>query len=242
MKTALVILVLMVAGYGIAQDAPVPRPLLKITAKSPTGEVVAEAVVDTNDAPDLAEWGKRAATLCVEWLPRINALLASEGFVPLKSVTLRFDPKEKGVAHADLGRIVISADYVRGHTNDWGMVIHELTHIVQTYPKAEENFTKPGWLVEGIADYIRLTHFEPNAARPRINPGKASYRDAYKTAGVFLEWAERKHDAKLVRQLNAALRRGRFSPDLFQKHTGKTVDELWADFTAELRAQPPARK
>jgi len=155
---------------------------------------------------------------------------------------LYFDPKLKGVAHADKGRITIGAEYVRGHTNDWGMVVHELTHIVQAYPKPEEKFTKPGWLVEGIADYVRLTHFEPKAPRPRVDLDKSSYRDAYKTTAMFLEWAARKHDAKLVVKLNAALRQHKYSREMWREITGKLVDELWADYIAELRAKSVAPK
>ena len=36
------------------------------------------------------------------------------------------------------------------HPEDTGMVIHELTHIIQNYPSPD-----PGWVTEGIADYIR---------------------------------------------------------------------------------------
>ena len=237
MKLIAALILAAVCCSVVAQDAPKARTVLKLSTKSASGEIVAEAIVDTNDAPDLAEWGKKAGGLCVEWFPKISALLPSEGFTPPKSVTLYFDPKLKGVAHADKGRITIGAEYVRGHTNDWGMVVHELTHIVQAYPKPEEKFTKPGWLVEGIADYIRLFHFEPNTPRPRINPDKASYRDAYKTTAVFIAWAEKKHDPKLVTKLNAALRQGKFSLELFKEATGKTVDELWGEFTSELRAK-----
>jgi hypothetical protein len=37
------------------------------------------------------------------------------------------------------------------------MLIHELTHVVQHYPHGQAD---AGWLVEGIADYIRHKYFE----------------------------------------------------------------------------------
>ena len=158
------------------QGLQATRTVSKISAKDAT------ALVDTNDAPDLKDWGNKAGTLCVEWFPKIAALLPSDGFTAPKEVTLYFDPQMKGVAHASGGKITISAAYVRQHPDDLGMVIHELTHVVQSYPAGG-----PGWLVEGIADYIRIVHYEPKAPRPKLDPAKASYKDAYKTTAMFLE-------------------------------------------------------
>ena len=201
-----------------------PRTVVKIGAKD------AAAIVDTNDAPDLKEWGNKAGTLCVAWFPKIAALLPSDGFIVPKEVTLYFDPKMKGVAHALGGKITISAAFVRAHPDDFGMVVHELTHVVQAYPPGG-----PGWLVEGIADYIRIVHFEPQAPRPKLDPAKARYKDAYKTAAMFLEWIEQHHTAGVVVKLNAALRTGKYDDGLWTKLTGKSVDELWALFMKSLQ-------
>ena len=201
-----------------------PRTVVKISTKD------AAALVDTNDAADLKEWGKKAGALCVEWFPKIAALLPSDGFTAPKEVTLYFDPKMKGVAHALGGKITISAAFVRTHLDDFGMVVHELTHVVQSYPPGG-----PGWLVEGIADYIRIVHYEPQAPRPKLDPTKASYKDAYKTTAMFLEWVEQNHIAGLVVKMNAALRSGAYQNDLWTSLTGKTVDELWVLFMKSLQ-------
>jgi hypothetical protein len=37
-------------------------------------------------------------------------------------------------------------------------------------------------------------------------------------------------DKEIVVQLNAAMRTGKYTPDLWKTYTGKTVDELWADY------------
>jgi hypothetical protein len=225
------------AAWLNASAAESPVPTWTGTATNAQGAVLARIVVEAHETPDLADWAKRAGQLCAEWYPKIHALLPSEGFAPPDKVTLRFRADMKGVAAASGNVISFSAGYVRGHTNDWGMVIHELTHVVQFYPPGG-----PGWLVEGIADYIRLTHFEPKVPRPRINPDKASYRDAYKTTAIFLAWAEKRHDAKLVTKLNAALRQRKYSPELWRDATGRTLDELWSDFVADLRVTQAAPK
>lgn len=204
---------------AIAQQ---PRTVAKISSSQ------AVALVDTNDAAELKEWGNKAGTLCVEWFPKIAALLPSEGFTAPKEVTLYFDPGMKGVAHAANGKITISAAFVRAHPDDLGMVVHELTHVVQSYPPGG-----PGWLVEGIADYIRIVHFEPQAPRPKLTR-LASYKDAYKTTAMFLEWIEKHHSADLVAKMNAALRKGEYNDALWERLTGKTVDELWKSFMESL--------
>lgn len=113
------------------------------------------------------------------------------------------------------------------------MVVHELTHVYQAYPAPD-----PGWLVEGIADYVRIVDFEPEAPRPRIDPERASYRDAYKTTAIFLEWACRDYDPQLVRKLDAVLCAGKYDKSSFEALTGKTLDDLWEEFAESLRASP----
>ncbi len=207
------------------------------SATNDQGEVIATISVDANETPDLKDWAYKSGELCAQWYPKICRLLDSEGFKPYNSVKLRFKKDMRGVAATGRSSISFAANYVRQNTNDFGMVVHELTHVVQAYPEPLEGFSKPGWLVEGIADYIRLVHFEPQARRPRINPDRASYRDSYKTTAIFLEWAEKKYDKELVKKLNKPLRERQFKIDLFKDITGKTVEELWAEFTDSLRSK-----
>jgi hypothetical protein len=227
------LLVLLVAALHLrsfAEETAPPRFSWSGPATNRFGAVIATIRVDTTETPDLADWGRHAGELCAQWYGRIAEMLPSEGFTPTAKVTLVFRDKMGGVAGTSRDRIAISARYVRGHTDDFGMVIHELTHVVQAYPPGG-----PGWLVDGIADYIRIVRFEPRARRPRIDPDKANYTDAYKTTAVFLEWLEKEHHPALVQKLNDALRQGRYQDGLFRELLGKDVGELWADFTATLR-------
>jgi Peptidase of plants and bacteria len=184
---------------------------------------------DTSRTPELQPWGRAAEALCQAWYPRIVAILKSDDSVrPLPPVVrLVFEPDMKGVAHATGDSIHIAAAWVNAHPHDFGMVIHELTHLVQRYPSYQA-----GWLVEGIADYIRLAHFEPALPRPKIDFTKAKHTDSYKTTAVFLIWLEEKYDRNLIPRLNAALRAGSYSDALFQAITGKEVGQLWSEFAA----------
>ncbi len=42
-------------------------------------------------------------------------------------------------------------------------------------------------------------------------------------------------DKDLVKKLNAAMREGKYAPELWKTYTGKTVDELWADYVKTLK-------
>lgn len=228
-------LLLALSSWVAWGDSATQAKVLVWTAKAELPKHGSQVVitVDSTEVPELFDWGKNAAELCVQWYPKLCLLLDGSGFKPSTEVRLILRKDMTGVAATSDNEISIAAGYVRHATNDWGMVIHELVHVVQAYGPRRN----PGWLVEGVADYVRLTQFEPDAPRPRIDPQKASYRDAYKTTAIFLIWVEAHKDANLVRKLNQAMREGAFRLDLFKVYTGETVDALWAEFTQTLSAE-----
>jgi hypothetical protein len=152
----------------------------------------------------------------------------------LDKVTI-FIEKMDGVAYANGKDLHISADWVKSHPNDYGMVVHELTHLVQRYPSY-----KASWLVEGIADYVRNGYFEPAIALPTVNFEKAKYTDAYKTTATFLLWLEKNGHKDLVRKLSAALVANTYSDATWKELTGKDVADLWQEFASATGTPRPA--
>jgi len=209
--------------------------LLALTAASAQTPPAPRFEADTSQAPQLQPWGRAAEALCQTWYPRVVEILKSDDTRRPLGPTARivFEKEMRGVAYATGNRIHISAKWVTEQPNDFGMVVHELTHLVQRYPR-----NNAGWLVEGIADYVRLAHFEPQLPRPRINFTRAKHTDAYKTTAQFLIWLKEKHGAELVPRLHAALCAGTYTDALFKDLCGKEVGELWTDFAAA--SQPPA--
>jgi len=184
---------------------------------------------DTSQGPELQPWGRAAEALCTTWYGRIVTILKSndnERRLP-PVVRIVFEKDMKGVAHVAGTTMHIAADWVKANPNDFGMVIHELTHLVQRYP----NY-RASWLVEGIADYVRAKYFEPQLKLPRIDFSKAKYTDFYKTTAAFLTWAETKYNPNLVRTLHAALRQNTYTDELFKTATGHDVASLWNEFAA----------
>jgi hypothetical protein len=194
--------------------------------------------VDVSDAPDLKEWALKAQKESEDYYPIITEKLRSEGFTPPRQITYIFTEGTEGLgpgvpafAISSQGKIFFRAGHIRANPNDFGMAIHELTHIIQFYSYGKD---KPSWLVEGIADYIRWEHWEKPSARRRINPLKAKYTNGYSDTARFLSWIETNHDKDFVLKANAALRKNAYKEDLFKSCTGKELAELFKEFVDSL--------
>jgi hypothetical protein len=182
--------------------------------------------VDVTQVTELQEWGDRAKALCEEWYPKMSDYLSTDGFTPPQEASLIFEKDRKGVAATSGAKIRIAADWVKKHPEDLGMVIHELAHVVQSYKNGS-----PGWVTEGIADYVRYFLYEKKAVTPK-DKRKGSYKDAYRTTASFFAWLVGAHDKEIVKKLNAAMRGGKYSDDLFKDWTGKDLETLWKDYLA----------
>jgi hypothetical protein len=117
-----------------------------------------------------------------------------------------------------------------------------LTHVNQQYKNP------PEWLNEGMADYVRHKYFERDLETKLLPLSgyrfdgkqmdhakfrKEGYLLGYTYAAPFLFWLEQKKDPGMIVALNHALRDGRYSPAIFQKRCGASLDALWSDFVAQ---------
>lgn len=192
-----------------------------------------KVTIDTTKAPECQVFADKSKGLVEEWYPRINEILFGPGHpLPANEITLIFEPM-KGVAHTTNNVMHISAEWVtKKAPNDYGMIIHELTHVVQDYRGKGE-----GWLTEGIADYIRDRHFEPGVRKQRIDPEKNSYRQGYGVAGAFLMWLEAGKNKDVVRKLNVASHDGKYAPTMWKEICGAELDALWGEFVEARRGE-----
>lgn len=216
-----------------------PLTLIRLVAlflclvSSALAERAFKVTIDTSKSPECAAFAEKSKALVEEWYPKINEILFEKGHpLPADEITLIFEPMN-GVANTKKNVMRISAEWVTKKVpNDYGMVIHELTHVVQDYQGKGE-----GWLTEGIADYIRDRHFEPGMRHHRIDPDKSSYRQAYGTAATFLVWLEEHKDKDIVHKLNVASHDGKYSAALFKEYCGADLDTLWKEFAETYRKQ-----
>ena len=186
----------------------------------------------TCEDPKLQFWADRAQKDLDDWWPKIHDLLG----VPLPSspevVDIVIQTHGNGVAGTGGRHIEVNGDYVRKHPQDVGLIVHELAHVIQAYPRYN-----PSWLVEGIADYVRWMNYEPVSARPKVNPEKADYHRGYRDVGAFLDWAQNKYDRNLVKKLDRALKINLYDKNTWVLSTHKSFDDLWKEFLGGLPKQ-----
>lgn len=197
--------------------------------------------IDTTQAQELEEWTTaELQPVIVEWYPKIVAMLPGENFEAPKEVRFRYlrDSEMKGIpAYASGNTVSLNAEWFRGQLQSEarGAVVHEMVHIVQKYPgrgrRSRGINVPPGWIVEGIPDYIRWFLYEPETGGAKLSPERlkhAKHDASYRTSANFIDWVIQNHpnEDSLLQRLNAAARNGEYSSDTWKRLTGKTEQEL----------------
>ena len=226
-----------------AAAGPKPRE----AASAPSGRLISKSpdsakyhiTIDYTDAPELKDWVEKKLQPTLDtWYPKIIEALPSKNYTPPVNVPISITNNYRGVAATGGTHVECSAAWFKRNYNGEGLgaVVHELVHVVQQYRRVRGGTRNPGWLVEGVADYIRWFKYEPKptGTRPR-NPDTANYTDSYRTTAGFLNFVVEKHDKQLIAKLNAAMREGKYSADLWKQYTGKTAEELWKEYVATLK-------
>ena len=205
--------------------------------------------VETTESPDLTDWSHRELIPAMQkWYPLIVEMLPSGGYSAPKTFSINFVNSYKGVAATGGNRIEGNPSWYRGQLKGEaiGSLVHELVHVVQQYGHARQpGATRaPGWLVEGIPDYIRWYLYEPQSKGCEISPKRAAtarYDASYRVSANFLNFVVTKYDKELIRELNTAMREGRYDAELWKKRTNHTVEELADEWKKSLEAggSPP---
>lgn len=227
-------------------DANGPAPLAvaeKITKTYPSPDGKTKYVVDSTLAPDLAGWVEKELMPVVQvWYPKMVAMLPSDQYTAPETVIMEFRDDMGGTPAYALGnKLSMSAPWFRTQLQGEakGCVIHELVHIVQNYWRAGTTnphpTATPGWVTEGIPDYIRWFLYEPESKGAEITQGNfagSKYDASYRTTANFLNWIVLTHDKDFIRKLNAAVREGNYSEKLWKDAARKTAAELGDDWKA----------
>lgn len=149
----------------------------------------------------------------------------------LRKVVFIIDPGYDGVA-ATAGEIVrFCPGWMKSNPGDIDVVTHEVMHIIQAYP----NGAGPGWVTEGIADYVRYSMGVDNAGSHWALPDfseKQHYQNAYRVTARFLAWIEKHKKKGFVQKLDAAMRSKTYTAQFWNEQAGAGVDELWKEYAA----------
>lgn len=225
-----------------AGPAPTPVPKTAV-ATYPSKDGKYQYVLDARVAPDLVPWvEKELMPVVEEWYPKLVALLPSDGYTAPTTVKMEFRDDMGGTpAYAAGNKLSMSAPWFRTQLKGEakGCVIHEMVHIVQNYWRARSTNPRPaptpGWVTEGIPDYIRWFIYEPQSKGAEItkrNFASAKYDSSYRITANFFDWVVRTHDKDFIQKLNAAAREGKYSEKLWQDATGKSLEDLGAEWKA----------
>lgn len=147
----------------------------------------------------------------------------------IKHVRFLVDTAYAGVAEASNGEVRYSSNWLRIHPEDIDVVTHEVMHLVQAYP----GNSGPGWLTEGIADYVRYTFGVDTEGRKLFLPAFDSgqhYTNSYRITARFLVWLEKNVKLGVVKTLDKAMRTKTYSDQIWGQQTGKTLDQLWESY------------
>ncbi len=147
----------------------------------------------------------------------------------IEKVIFIIDPAYKGVAATGGGIVRFNPDWFRKNPSDIDVVTHEVMHLVQSYPAG----AGPGWITEGIADYVRYTmgvnNDGANWKLPAYN-SKQSYENSYRITARFFSWIEKNVQKGFVKKLDHAMRTKTYSDSFWTKNTGKTLSQLWDEY------------
>jgi hypothetical protein len=192
---------------------------------------------ETGRFPQLEPWAQALKQQASGWWPVITRTLASPGYEAPDQILVRFGeisrPDVPAITQGT--NIYVSGPYIAGHQDDFGCIAHEMCHVAQGYPKG----AGPGWLTEGIADYVRYYVLFPNDPRRVFDPSIISYGRGYQPAAALLDFVERRSGAGSVRRVNAAMRQGSDGGAALTKIAGASLTELWGQYLiARSRAEP----
>lgn len=149
----------------------------------------------------------------------------------LKKIFFVIDPAYHGVAETGGGVARYNPEWLTKNPEDIDVVTHEMMHVVQAYPDG----SGPGWLTEGIADYVRAQYGINNeAARWSLPAFKAtqSYENSYRITARFLQWLVKNKNPKMVDKLDKAMREKTYTDGIWKQLAGADLDSLWKEYAA----------
>ena len=238
-----------------APNRAAEKPALAVPFKIKSTDGYCEISVDTSGEPELKQWAEqKLAPVLAEWYPKITAILSSDGFSAPTQFNVTLKPGN-GVAATSGTRVTANSSWLKREINREaiGALVHEEIHVVQAYGRGgrgnPNSKRPPGWLVEGIPDYIRWFLFEPQSHGADIVWMKArrnlslNYNAAYRITANFLNYVVEHYGKQkdLITKINAACRRGEYTDDLWKELTDKPLVELNDEWKANVQKQLAAK-
>jgi len=149
--------------------------------------------VDYCDFSNLSSKAVEARDIIDSTYQKIVDLLSPQ-YLYLRKISIKFVP-EKIAYHQ--GKIEIDPAYL--YPGNWGCLLHEATHAVQSYPGVINRGHACWQWMEGIADYCRIRLINDIQAK------KGRPENGYAEAAHFLFWLNKVYGNDKVQKLNQLL-------------------------------------
>lgn len=184
--------------------------------------------IDTRAEPKLAILNETIPQVLQEEFPTMWETLGTERTHMPETVKVLVRPGIDPPAYASGPSITLKAEHFLSRPGDLGCLVHELAHIVQSYPRSRVD---AGWLVEGVADYVRYQCAVPDGwSIPKEARAGTKWTDGYWVTASFLVFVELAYDPDIAKAMNEALSSGSYRTELWKERTGRPLEELWADY------------
>jgi hypothetical protein len=160
------------------------------------------------------------------------------------TVPLTFKPETPNMppAWVENGGVYINKGHIARNPLDWDVIVHEAMHIVQ----AGYTGTRPGWIIEGTADFVRdkygLTNEENGWSIPTGYEYGHHYTAGYGEAAAFFKWIDAQYrvgQSSVTQALDDILRAGTYSEaQTWISLTGSSLLQLWDGYSGGLAPAP----
>lgn len=244
---------LLLLSGAVLSLSPAPAVAEPEPFKISSSDGYCQITIDTSAAPDLKNWAEqKLAPVLAEWYPKLTVMLASTGYSAPKEFSVTIT-NIAGVAGTGGTHITANANWLKRELDREaiGALLHEEVHVVQRYRGGRRSdpdaprVRPPGWLVEGIPDYIRWFKYEPQSHGADVVWLKGHrnqplrYDRQYRITANFLDYVINRYDKNqsLIAALNAACREGRYNDELWQTMVGKNLQDLNDEWTAAIEKQ-----
>jgi acetyl esterase/lipase len=149
-------------------------------------------------------------------------------------------PKDQGgggaiaFAMTKEGRLYVCSQ--RWSPTDTGVIVHEITHLTQSYAGSASSVSHasaPGWVTEGVADYVRteLGYDNPAEKYPTgatFGCNQNNYTAGYKCTDAFFRYISRAYNKpNLVKNMHNSANAGNYTDSLVTGGTGKSLSQLF---------------
>jgi hypothetical protein len=144
-------------------------------------------------------------SLSTKEIPRINDLLGLRYSGQPHFVVVERGMEAPATTSGDV--ITLNLRWFQAHPDDDGCIVHELVHVTMHCPRMDDS---NGWMIEGIADYVRD---KLGYTMPWSRPVRGDPRSGYQATAHFLLFVEKRFGIDHIRRITDTLSASGDLPD-----------------------------